>query len=603
MQAFQGRLGPRKGSNPPSHRHCWFPDRPSFCLFSRTTSALERGVFVPARLPVESPAASAELPARPDLGHLKKQAKDLLKAHGAGDRSVCESLRHLPRFAKVSEDTILAADLTLHDVQSAVARAYGFPHWAALRDAVAGAASASSAASSRVPAPRLHTLDETIRKHIEILGFATVGAYRIWCHKQGFDSAIDKTEAQLYDELVHHQQEPDKPTLRPDYRPAEARKITQAFRRAPGKLWDGWRRPFEGVEDEAEREALHRLLLHCAKYAAIGGPIVWQVARHYRDWRHPVEEWIPRGQSEKAHFVDLVRFLLGRDDLPAYSADRLTIETPSDHHARARSSRETVFTAEEMARFEERGHLLLKGVLERETAAEILDFMWLELDRMHGFKHDDPQTWKMEGWSPDRQPYSWTQLRLNRSKDHSIYEQIGSQRMIWAIEELMGEKRASAQQSWGGFGVTFPSHDQATPWELGTAWACYGHPMETWQMAVQVFFTDTQPRGGGLLVVEGSHRLVRAYFEGLKPSDRLQTGQSHIHRFYQQYPYFAELTGLGEVKGDRIRRFMEETTVVDGVPLRVVELIGEPGDAVFYHRSAVYARSRNTTDRPAFTRG
>ncbi|MFT5376830.1 MAG: hypothetical protein ACI906_003668, partial [Candidatus Latescibacterota bacterium] len=101
----------------------------------------------------------------------------------------------------------------------------------------------------------------------------------------------------------------------------------------------------------------------------------------------------------------------------------------------------------------------------------------------------------------------------------------------------------------------------------------------------------------------GSHRLVHAFYTALKPSERLRKGQILNERFLKKYPYFAELMGRAPDKGDRVRRFMEETTEVDGVGLRVVELEGEPGDAVFYNRMLVSGVARNMTDVPVFVRG
>lgn len=74
-------------------------------------------------------------------------------------------------------------------------------------------------------------------------------------------------------------------------------------------------------------------------------------------------------------------------------------------------------------------------------------------------------------------------------------------------------------------------------------------------------------------------------------------------RFLKAYPYFAELMGRAPDQGDRVRRFMQETTEVDGVGLRVMELEGEPGDAVFYNRMLVRGVARNRTDVPVFVRG
>lgn len=207
------------------------------------------------------------LPAQPHLDHLKKQAKDLLKSHRGGDLQACESLRqHLPRFAKKSDAEILASKITLHDAQHAIALQYGFANWAALSTTVAERnGTRTPAARTKPRLSALKDLDEKLQRHIGILGFATVGAYRIWCHKEGLGSGLDKSDAQLYEELTRRQQEPPRPVLRRDYRPADARNITRAYQGEEDGLWNGWKKPFEGVEDAAEREALHRLLLHCTQ--------------------------------------------------------------------------------------------------------------------------------------------------------------------------------------------------------------------------------------------------------------------------------------------------------------------------------------------------
>lgn len=72
--------------------------------------------------------STKSLPAKPSLDHLKAQAKDLLSAAKAGDSAA------LARFREALPN--VPPDLALHDAQSAIAREYGFPSWAALRDRV-----------------------------------------------------------------------------------------------------------------------------------------------------------------------------------------------------------------------------------------------------------------------------------------------------------------------------------------------------------------------------------------------------------------------------------------------------------------------------------
>jgi hypothetical protein len=77
-----------------------------------------------------------ELPARPNLEQLKKQAKSLLHAAQAHDGDALGRFAALPAFSGKSTDEIEAADLALHDAQSVIAREYGFPSWPALRGEV-----------------------------------------------------------------------------------------------------------------------------------------------------------------------------------------------------------------------------------------------------------------------------------------------------------------------------------------------------------------------------------------------------------------------------------------------------------------------------------
>lgn len=65
-----------------------------------------------------------QLPERPDLGQLKKRAKELLDEVHAG---AAEAL------ARVAGDGVAAADFALHDAQRVVAREHGFASWAKLK--------------------------------------------------------------------------------------------------------------------------------------------------------------------------------------------------------------------------------------------------------------------------------------------------------------------------------------------------------------------------------------------------------------------------------------------------------------------------------------
>ncbi|MBN8245939.1 MAG: ankyrin repeat domain-containing protein [Verrucomicrobia bacterium] len=75
------------------------------------------------------------LPARPDLEHLRKQAKDLLKSHKSGDPAALRRFReNHPEFASAPDPRILAAEVSLADAQLVLAREHGFASWPKLKE-------------------------------------------------------------------------------------------------------------------------------------------------------------------------------------------------------------------------------------------------------------------------------------------------------------------------------------------------------------------------------------------------------------------------------------------------------------------------------------
>lgn len=74
--------------------------------------------------------STRDLPSRPDLDQLKRQAKELRRTHAAGDPTAFERVlaHHSGRRDRASD-----AGLTVADAQLVIAREYGFPSWPRLR--------------------------------------------------------------------------------------------------------------------------------------------------------------------------------------------------------------------------------------------------------------------------------------------------------------------------------------------------------------------------------------------------------------------------------------------------------------------------------------
>jgi ankyrin repeat protein len=115
------------------------------------------------------------LPSKPNLAHLKYQAKDLLKGHAARNAGVAQRIREFhPRFIRATDDEIFAAHLRLSDAQLAIAREAGFPSWARLKRHIE-----KPAVSGRLNLPHHERIeDATFRRGVELLDAGEVEGLR-----------------------------------------------------------------------------------------------------------------------------------------------------------------------------------------------------------------------------------------------------------------------------------------------------------------------------------------------------------------------------------------------------------------------------------------
>jgi hypothetical protein len=75
-----------------------------------------------------------QLPSRPNLEQLRKQAKSVLKGHQAATPEILGRIReHHPRWRHFTEAIIASSPFTLADAQLVIAAEYGFETWSRLR--------------------------------------------------------------------------------------------------------------------------------------------------------------------------------------------------------------------------------------------------------------------------------------------------------------------------------------------------------------------------------------------------------------------------------------------------------------------------------------
>jgi hypothetical protein len=150
-----------------------------------------------------------------------------------------------------------------------------------------------------------------------------------------------------------------------------------------------------------------------------------------------------------------------------------------------------------------------------------------------------------------------------------------------ALADVAGPTPAGTADG-GQVALTFPADARAQPLPPGQAAAMLAR-MACWmQLAGRA-----APVGPACRVQAGRRdRLVEGPVAGWRTDASLAA-----------HPWLRELWEPGD-DGNRIQRYMNDGTVVDGVPLRVVELTGEPADVILMHCDCFHAAAPNRLTEP-----
>lgn len=246
----------------------------------------------------------------------------------------------------------------------------------------------------------------------------------------------------------------------------------------------------------------------------------------------------------------------------------------------------------EIDHFHAHGYVAVQGAFPREAAQVMQDEWWAELLDVHGIRREDRTTWRRVLGD------------LRRPKTAPSQAAIASARVRGVVDDLLGAGAWSLPRDWGRPLVTFP---QGGAWDVPTGLWHWDSPLG-WHgegltaLFVVSFVGAVAPGGGGTLILSGSHRLLARHEARLTPAERAAKAAPFRERFHRSHPWLMALTGKAASPADRIAAFMGRATEVDGVPARVVELTGEPGDMVFCHPSIVHCIAPNCGDAPRFMR-
>ena len=249
-------------------------------------------------------------------------------------------------------------------------------------------------------------------------------------------------------------------------------------------------------------------------------------------------------------------------------------------------------TPADIERFERDGYVVIRQAFPRADALAMEERWWSELADIHGIRRDDRSTWhQIPG-------------NLKAAKRDPAQAAILTGTVRGVCDDLLGAGTWSRPREWGVTLTTFP---EPGSWEPPTRLWHWDNPCEPHLdrprgLFVASFIGPVAPRGGGTLIISGSPRLLIKQERRIPADQRRGLDSKTRERFYRLHPWLMALTGQAPSPADRTAAFMASETVVDGVPLRVVELTGEPGDMVFCHPAMVHCRAPNHGTYPRFMR-
>jgi len=241
--------------------------------------------------------------------------------------------------------------------------------------------------------------------------------------------------------------------------------------------------------------------------------------------------------------------------------------------------------------FEATGVVRLQGAFTPEQAAAMQEAVWRHAERQAGLRPGDPATWT---GSP---VLNWQGLKRN-----AAFRPLADNPSVSdAMDVIFGA--GGWQRPRPGAQILF-SLPEPGPWVLPDSWHMdCGFERATWpvlELKIFAFVGEVGPRGGGTMVLAGTHRLVDRYRDGLPAP--VGAGKENWLPFMCHHPWLARLID-GASLPDHGRSLVGEVGEIDGVPVQLLELTGSPGDVVITHPHIFHARSPNTGTVPRLMLG
>lgn len=239
---------------------------------------------------------------------------------------------------------------------------------------------------------------------------------------------------------------------------------------------------------------------------------------------------------------------------------------------------------QQLVQFADEGLLRLEGLLEGGCVVSARRAVLAPLEQLGIWRDGD---WRLD----ERRKPIWPDAGLKPARDighrRPEVEALIAQPALRAVVECLLNRNTFDEKVYPRPQVlaSLPNCDR---WFIPTGWHTDLPRLASGRRpGVQLFtFLDrVEPQGGGTVVVAGSHRLL---------NDGRNLKVSEITAALRGEPFFQQLLGLTcEPAPDAL-----PSGRVEGVPLKVVELVGQPGDVWLMDLRVLHAVAPNASRRP-----
>lgn len=246
-----------------------------------------------------------------------------------------------------------------------------------------------------------------------------------------------------------------------------------------------------------------------------------------------------------------------------------------------------MLTEQQRADFERDGIVKLERVFPENAAVAMRGVFWREMLNRYGVQREDPSTWDLHA-----------PTGLKSTKKSRAFDPIFGPALRGALDDIFGDTGWREPKHMGQVLVTMPN---ASEWRV---------PHKLWHsdfdthmgidrlFAVKwwTFFDVVEPGQGGTPQLAGGHK---AFARFLRSCEDLEYKYAR-DTFLKSHPW---LRALSNDDGDpcRSERLMAEADI-DGLPMRVVELTGKPGDVFITHAWVYHSIAVNARDTPRMMR-